>query len=140
MQAGAGLEATKKWVEISLCLEVDQVAQMDLVLLAQQSTSGRALANEVLWNCLTTVALNRNYEDVSNWVTSKCGEYRKRLDRPPRDHKDRGTWDWGRYRSAEDSPFSPSAVPPDHLRWTTTGEGNVPLRPPECFHRPAWRR
>ena len=90
VQSGVNLEGTDKWIEIFLYLELDQIAQMDLVLLAQQSTSGRALANEVLWEALTTVALVRTYKDLSNWVTRKCHQYRKRLDRPPRSHKDRG--------------------------------------------------
>ena len=137
VHSGYNVEATNKWVEIFLGLELDQIAQMDLVLLSQQSASGRALANEVLWEALTTVALHRTYEDISNWVTRKCHQFRKRLDRPPKSHRDRGTWSWDNYSSEEHSPFSPSEVPPDAHRWMNTGPGGAPLRPPECWQRPA---
>ena len=56
---------------------------MDLTLLAQQSLTGRACANEILWECLTTVALSRDYKDLSSWVTHKIHEARKSIDRPP---------------------------------------------------------
>ena len=137
VQAAVGLEGTNKWIEIFLYLELDQVAQMDLTLLAQQSLSGRACANEVLWEALTTVALHRDYEDLSCWVSHKCHEFRKHLDRPPAWHEDRGTWSWARYSSANSSAFSPSEVPPPDQRYMTMGgTTGVPLRPPRCWQAP----
>ena len=138
VQRGTDLEATSKWVEIFLGLELDQVAQMDMMLLAQQSASGRALANEILWLGLTTVALERTYEDLSPWFTRRCHESRKHLDRPPRTHRDRGTWSWANYSSEDHSPFSPLEVPHPDDRWSTTGDGGAPLMPPRCWQRPAW--
>ena len=138
VQSGHDLEATNKWVEVFLGLELDQVAQMDIVLLAQQSLSGRALANQILWEGLTTVALSRDYEDLSSWFTSRVNEYRKRLDRPPKSHKDRGAWSWDRYGSEDQNVFSPLKVPREEHRWSSVGENGEPLRPPRCWQRSEW--
>ena len=137
VQAGTGLEAANKWLEIMLYLELDQPAQMDLTLLAQQSLTGRACANEVLWEALTTVALHRDYKDLSSWVTHKIHEARKTIDRPPSWHEDRGQWSWANYGRANNSPFSPAAVPQDGLRFMTSGgRTGKPLRPPRCWQAP----
>ena len=138
VQEGASMEATNKWVEVFMGLELDQVAQMDMALLAQQSTSGRALANQILWEGLTTVALSRDYEDLSSWFTSRCNEYRKRLDRPPKNHRDRGSWNWERYSSENHNRFSPMVVPREQHRWASVGTNGEPLMPPRCWQRSEW--
>ena len=133
VQGGKGLEGTSKWFEILVVLELDSIAQMDLMCLAHHGCSGRALANRILWEVLTDSALARPYEDLSNLVTTRVNGYRKLLGRPPRDHEHRARWNWSAYSSHEGSPFSPSAVPrPAPTRVTVEASG-LPLAPPWCW-------
>ena len=133
VQGGKGLEGTRKWFEVLMVLELDEIAQMDLMCLAHHGCSGRALANQILWEVLTDQALTRPYEDLSNLVTTKVNVARKILDRPPRDHEHRGRWDWGAYSSQERSPFSPSAVPRPFPTRITAEAGGLPQAPPWCW-------
>ena len=133
VQGGKGLEGTSKWFEILVVLELDSIAQMDLMCLAHHGCFGRALANQIIWEVLTDQALTRPYEDLSNLVTTKVNGFRKLLDRPPRDHEHRARWDWGAYSSQERSPFSPSAVPRPFPTRITAEASGLPLPPPWCW-------
>ena len=81
VQGGKNLEGTRKWFEIRLVLELDTIAQMDLMCLAQHGISGRALANLIIWELLTNEAITRPYEDLSNLVTNKVNLKRNQVHR-----------------------------------------------------------
>ena len=133
VQGGKDIEGTGKWFEIFLVLELDSIAQMDLMCLAHHGCSGRALANRILWEVLTDSAVVRPYEDLSNLVTTKVNGYRKFLDRPPKDHEHRARWNWSAYSSHEDSNFSPSVVPHPAPKRVTVEASGLPLAPPWCW-------
>ena len=135
-----GQRACSLWHEALWLLEIDTKGQTDLFLLAQCGDAGRAEANEILWNLRTIEALDSAYLDLSHLVSTRVRDARKVFERPPKDHLDRGTWDWGRYWRVRNLDFAPERVPrnhpgaplPDqrlHLTWT----GGVPRPPPRCW-------
>ena len=143
IQGGADVEALIEWIKVCRFLEFDQKATKDLFLLLQHGHVGRTSANKIMWECLTGPAIQRPYEDLSNWMTSKVTTYRQKMDRPPRGHDDnwpcgnfpRGWW-WDYYATlrVEDVPFSPCACPQLGTKWVVTlGEGGRALAPPACW-------
>ena len=140
MQAECDERATALWHEALWLLEIDTKGQTDLFLLAQCGAAGRAEANEILWNLLTNEALDSEYLDLSHLLSNRVREARRYFERPPRDHVDRGTWDWGRYWRVRNPAFSPEEVkrqhpgaPLRHERLHVTSTGGVPLAPPRCW-------
>ena len=116
------------------CLELDRKAQMDPMLLAHQGEVGRYEANDILWNLLSVWAPKPDYQDLSNKTSSMVTLARKRIDRPPRDHRDMWGWSWSRYCEPQHPQWSPKAVPRDPFGiLVKTGPGGVPLPPPDCW-------
>ena len=140
MQAECDERANTLWREALLLMEVDAKGQADLFLLAQSGNEGRAEANELLWNLLSIEALDSDYLDLSHLVSSRVRDARRHFERPPKDHRDRGEWDWGRYWRVRNEDFSPLNVPrrypqgplPDS-RLHVTKPGGVPQPPPWCW-------
>ena len=122
------------WMDIFVTLELDERACQDLMLLAHLGEAGRAEANEILWQILTTTALKAEYKDLSHKVTSMVGHARRYLDRPPRNHKDRGQWNWRNYTEPRNPRFGPRAVPQRYR--CVTGQNGKPLAPPHCWGAP----
>ena len=92
MQAERDERALKCWRQALWLLEVDTKGQVDLFLLAQCGLAGRAEANEILWNLLSECALDQSYRDLSYPVSHQAHEARQAMERPPKEHKDRGHW------------------------------------------------
>ena len=128
-----------KLIHIFEVLELDKKAQVEFILLSQSGTPGRTCANKVLWELLSSWALDPAYEDLSHKVSKEVLLIRKSFDRPPWNHKDLIWWRW----SADSVPWN------RYLRWhplnipprgpggrplpVTTGQGGVPLQPPHCW-------
>ena len=121
------------WMKIFLALELDTKAQQDLMLLAQSGLVGRAEANMVMWNFLSSWALKPEYLDLSNIVTNMVGKHRRFIDRAPKKAiEDYNTWKWSKYRDPREPAWSPLAVPRNG--WTIRhGSGGEPLAPPMCW-------
>ena len=142
MQAECDERATALWHEALLLLEIDAKGQTDLFLLAQCGSVGRAEANEILFQILTNEALDNEYLDLSHLVSNRVSQARSSFERPPKDHLDRGQWDWGRYWRVRNPDFSPQEVrrqypqaPLPDQRLHVTHTGGVPLAPPRCWPR-----
>ena len=111
VQGGTDIHATRLWHEIFMTLELDRKAQGDLMLLAHEGLVGRSEANEILWELLSVWALRPEYEDLSHKVTNMVYIARRNLDRPPKEHEDRGRWRWQKYYVPRHPQWGPTAVP-----------------------------
>ena len=109
IQFGTGGEALDLWYLIFKVLELDQKAQLDLMLLAHSGHIGRGYANKILWDLMSKWALDDTYEDLSHKVSNQVGWARRSFDRPPADHSDLSWWTW----SAYDEP---------QKKWSTFGQ------------------
>ena len=114
-----------------MTLELDRKAQGDLMLLAHEGLVGRSEANEILWELLSVWAIRPEYEDLSHKVTHMVYQARRNIERPPKDHWDRGRWRWNQYYEPRHPQWSPKAVPRNYA--VLKGPGGVPLAPPECW-------
>ena len=99
--------AARLWHEVRWVLEVDDKAMTELFLLAHLGERGRSEANEILWNLLADWGLQQDYRDLSNLVTNQVHGARAGVERPPRHHRDRGTWSWQKYLEPRNKVFSP---------------------------------
>ena len=131
---GADARAERLWWEIFQVLELDRKSQLDLLMLAQSGQVGRAYANKILWDLLSDWALEGEYRDLSNKVSSDVGWARRNFDRPPRTSWDLEWWAWAAYQVPREGmvPWDPTSLPPQ--RWDLRlGPGGEPLPPPECW-------
>ena len=135
LQGGSEGECLENWFMVLKLLELDNKAMRDLFLLAQAGLVGRAHANKVLWTVLSGPALDPDYPDMSNLVTSLVYKARKNFDRPPREHRDLSWWSWSCYTTLykKDQKWSPINVPVTSSWQVVTGEGGKPLPPPACW-------
>ena len=117
-----------------MTLELDRKAQADLMLLAHEGLVGRSEANEILWELLSVWALKPEYEDLSHKVTNMVYIARRNLERPPKEHEDRGRWKWEKYWGPRHPQWRPTAVPQSYI--VLKGPGGVPLPPPHCWGPP----
>ena len=127
-------EAMMTWLNLCRLLELDQKSRRDLMLLAQAMRPGRTAANKIMWKILSGPALDPDYPDMSNLVTSMVYKERKNFDRPPREHGDLRWWRW----ECLDRPWNvdvmwcPFSVPT--TSWNLKmGDGEMPLPPPDCW-------
>ena len=133
LQCGADEVALGMRKLIFLVLEIDRKAKLDFMLLAQSGENGRALANELLWNLLSNTALNGDYRNLSNLVSSDVKWYRRLLDRPPDNHRDRERWGWNLLWVVQKPDWGPRAPPPVETVRIRTLPGGIPLAPPACW-------
>ena len=110
-QGGQDVRARRKFLEICQTLELDRKAQVDLVLLAQQGHARRTEFNEILWELLSTVALDPEYRDLSNFVSSSVGQVRRVMGRHPWNHPRRTFLAWRRYTTMHNKSFDLRRVP-----------------------------
>ena len=123
------------WADIFECLELDRKSQMDLLLLAHLGLAGRSEANKILWDLLSYWGLDRRYRDLSHKASSLVNQSRRKLDRPPKNHRDRGWWTWSAYNvpRPEVFEFSPMAAPTGSCSTPVLGLDGVPQPPPRCW-------
>ena len=62
-----------RWMNMCKVLELDNMARVDLFLLAQSGLVGRTIANYSIWNICSEWALDPNYEDLSQNLYSDVG-------------------------------------------------------------------
>ena len=135
VQGGMGKEGLAEWMAIMNLLEMDKKARRELFLLLQSGYVGRVLANKLMWEILTTLAIEPPYYDISCKVTQLVNRMREQhLDRPPRDHKDLKWWDWHYYLGVRkiDERWAPENVP-QGTWFMVVGEDGTPLEPPYCW-------
>ena len=101
------------------------------MLLAHEGLAGRSEANEILWELLSVWALRPEYEDLSHKATHLVSQARRKIERPPEEHWDRGRWRWSHYYEPRHPQWSPKAVPKHYT--VLKGPGGVPLPPPQCW-------
>ena len=134
IQFGVDAEALNLWYLVFKVLELDQKAQLDLMLLAQSGHIGRGHANKIMWDLMSNWALDDIYEDLSHKVSNAVGCRRRLFDRPPADHPDCEWWTWERYDEPVKNmiPWCPCNTPKDgwDLRRGRDGE---PYPPPWCW-------
>ena len=124
----------KLWYLIFRVLELDQKAQLDIMLLAQSGHIGRGHANKIMWDLMSNWALDDMYEDLSNKVSNQVGLARKRFDRPPAWHPDAQWWTWNAYDEPTKlmGPWCPKRRP--RGEWDVrTGPNGEPYQPPWCW-------
>ena len=131
VQGGRNAHTAHLWQQIFHTLELDRKAQGDLMLLAHEGEVGRSEANEILWDLLSRWALRPEYEDLSHKTTHLVSQARRRIERPPEEHWDRGRWRWNQYYEPRHPQWSPKAVPRNYT--VLKGPGGVPLAPPQCW-------
>ena len=131
VQGGTNEGTLAIWKEIFMTLELDKKAQADLMLLAHMGVAGRCEANEIIWDLLSIWAIKHEYQDLSNKATNIVFQARRHLERPPETHQDRGQWRWQKYWEPRHPQWSPWAVPQSYV--LITGEGGIPLAPPNCW-------
>ena len=135
MQGASDADAVSAWQVALEILELDREAIEDIFLLVAQGDPGRAEANEILWTLLAELSLaDPPHRDLSRKCSSMVTDARKRIDRPPRDHRDRQWWSWKKAIYPRDPVWAAAAVPRDPR--LLTGPGGVPLRPPACWAPP----
>ena len=135
LQCGLGLEALIKWWTILEVLELDTKSRRDLFMLLHSDEVGRACANELLWNLLSSWCLEPTYKDLSAKVSAEVQRMRRTFDQPPHYHEDRVDWTWKQYVAPKHLHWSPAA-PPDPGTYTLMmGAGQLPLPPPDCWGR-----
>ena len=134
VQGGVDQLALDEWMAIMNLLELDKKARRDLFLLAQSGRVGRVYANKLMWEILTTMAIEPPYLDMSHKVTTRVKAMRHLFDRPPRDHRDLAWWDWSYYMSVakQDQRWAPEEVPRGNYYMKTAPDG-TPLEPPACW-------
>ena len=131
IQFGTDLHAMDKWYSIFKFLELDAKARRDLMLLVHSGEIGRAHANRIMWKLLSEWALDDQYRDLSNKVSSEVGWTRMHFDRPPAGHEDLTWWRWSllEYLPGSLKYFGPRAKPTGRFD-VHKGPGGVPLAPP----------
>ncbi len=140
LQGGGGSDTMQKIMDICDVLELDRKARIDFILLYQSGHPGRTLANKIMWDLLSQCALDGEYLDLSNKVSSECYNARRKFDRPPEWHPDVSWWNWKFMFEVEedDKRWSPTVVPEGDYELYTDA-GGVPRPPPRCWRpsRPA---
>ena len=132
IQGGSDERAMELWHKVFLVLELDRKAQVDIMLLAQSGLVGRSVANELMWDLMSTWALVDCYEDLSHKVSYEIKWRRRTFDRPPRGHGDLVWWRWSSYDLPRYDRWDPRSVP--RVYWQlATGPGGRPLPPPACW-------
>ena len=134
IQFGVDDEALKLWYLVFKVLELDQKAQLDLMLLAQSGHIGRGHANKIMWGLMSNWALDDIYEDLSHKVSNAVGCTRRLFDRPPADHRDAEYWSWERYDVPVKNmvPWCPKNTPKG--QWDLRrGKDGEPFPPPWCW-------
>ena len=134
IQFGTGGEALDLWYLIFKVLELDQKAQLDLMLLSHSGHIGRGQANKIMWDLMSDWALCPTYADLSHKVSSQVGWVRRYFDRPPVGHKDLAWWTWDAYDVPVKSmkPWCP--MNPPKGKWDLRmGPGGEPYPPPYCW-------
>jgi len=134
LQGGWLRDAELLWIEAFELLDLDADAIEDLALLIAQGVCGRAEANEVLWDLLTNYGVDGPLGDLSAKTSNMVTMARRRLDAPPRDHRDMARWSWRNAWFPKNEDFSPMRVPRDR-RSRGDAQGR-PLRPPACWVPP----
>ena len=132
IQGGTDDEALELWKDIAHLLEFDATTWNGLMLLVHQGVAGRAEANKLLWDLLTSLCLIDHVQN-NNKTISIIGAVRKIIDRPPDGHVDMMTWTY--LRAIEPRPsamcFAAEMVPERPCVITAPGGG--PLIPPHCW-------
>jgi hypothetical protein len=137
IQGGYDANCADLWYQICRLLELDEKVIRELWILLHGGAVGRALANEVMWGLLTREALEANYLNLSNCLSVKLKDARRRMDRPPARHEDRGYWGWDKYTAPDRPQWAASSVPQVPGWFYTRSMHNHPLPPPGCWGLPA---
>ena len=134
IQGGGAHDTMKKIVDIFDVLELDRKARVDFVLLYQSGHPGRTMANKLMWELLSQCALDGEYMDLSNKVTSEVYKARRTFDRPPEGHPDVSWWNWDRMYDVDEDyrRWSPAEVPRGDYELHTDA-GGMPRAPPRCW-------
>ena len=82
IQGGSDDRAMELWHKVFVVLELDRKARVDIMLLAQSGLVGRSVANELMWDLMSTWALVDCYEDLSHKVSYEIKWRRRTFDRP----------------------------------------------------------
>ena len=133
LQGGYSQNCVNLWYQICRLLELDQKVIRELWILLHGGVVGRALANECLWSLLSVEALEANYLNLSNCLSVKIKDARKRMDRPPANHQDRASWGWDRYTTPDRPHWAASSSPQESGWWYLKSQHNHPLPPPRCW-------
>ena len=134
IQFGVDAKATNLWYLIFKVLELDQKAQLDLMLLAHSGHIGRGYANKIMWDLMSKWALADTYEDLSHKVSNEVGLARRSFERPPAGHRDLQWWTWGAYDEPQKSMVHWCPKNPPKGQWDLRkGPGGEPYPPPWCW-------
>ena len=133
------------WCEVFTAVELDEIAQVSLKLLAHHGKPGRAAANHIMWKILANLATDPDYYDISHKVVRMVKDARKDIDRPPQfASEDLEVWRWSCYTRVRqmDTNFSPDAAPTSErivaLRQPIAYDlSRPPAQPPRCWG-PEW--
>ena len=132
IQGGTDDEALETWKDIAHLLEFDAMTWNGLMLLVHQGVAGRAEANKLLWDLLTSLCLV-DHNQINRLTISNIGAVRKVIDRPPDNHYDMKSWTY--LRAIEPRPsamcFAAEMVPEGPC--VITAPGGAPLHPPHCW-------
>ena len=118
-------------------LDIDEKSMIDMFLLLHSGEVGRASANKLLWDCLSSWALCGDpHKDISNLVTHEVGVARRVFDFPKAGMNDAWNWDHMRLSDETREPFRRDVVPQQGEHWTLAKDlGDAPMPPPCCFNR-----
>ena len=136
LQGGYSQNCVNLWYQICRLLELDQKVTRELWILLHGGAVGRALANECLWSLLTKEALETSYLNLSNRLSVKIKDARRRMDRPLANHIDRVNWGWERYTTPDRPQWAASSIPTVPGWWYQRSLHNHPLAPPRCWSLP----
>ena len=132
IQGGTDDEALELWKDIAHLLEFDAKTWNGLMLLVHQGVAGRAEANKLLWDLLTSLCLI-DHVQINNKTISNIGVVRKIIDRPPEGHYDMKTWTYLRAIAPRPSTVNFAAEMVPERPCVITAPGGGPLIPPHCW-------
>ena len=134
LQSGTSAQTMSNIITIFEVLELDRKARVDMMLLYHTGIVGRTLANELMWELLSTWATDPRYLDLSRKVSHECGRARRSFERPPFMHNDMHWWSWECLQLPywQLMHWSPSAVPQREFDLVMESNG-MPVRPPNCW-------
>ena len=130
LQGGVGPRAHKMWWTLFRVLELDNKAVTDWWLLLVSHAVGRACANKMMWDCLTSWAVQDPYYwDLSSWASSTVNFMRLSFDKPnPENVK---YWSWAWHDVSLFPEWCPRKVPKYFIR--VRHPDGTPLPPPACW-------
>ena len=132
------MDGSRLWYKVLRMLDLDEKSMRGFFMLLHSGSVGRAAANKLLWNILSTWALDDPQKDISHMVTKEVGVARRVFDLPREDLMETTGWSWDRMRNSDETreAFRPKVVPTKGDHWELRADlEHVPLPPPGCFRR-----